>query len=83
MLSADVSANLKNKVPKAAAQKVMMTLAGELSALGERQTASLRYSEKGILTKKEYGKQVIFVYNQVRQLVCARSALSAERVRNS
>lgn len=25
-------------------------------------------AEKGILTKKEYGKQVIFVYNQVHPL---------------
>jgi hypothetical protein len=30
-LAADVSANLKNKVPKAAAQKVMQSLAGELA----------------------------------------------------
>ncbi|WWC58071.1 uncharacterized protein I303_100606 [Kwoniella dejecticola CBS 10117] len=45
--NADVSANLKNKVPKAAAVKVLATLA-----------------EKGQLSVKPYGKQLIYLYNQ-------------------
>ncbi|OCF71233.1 hypothetical protein I204_08186 [Kwoniella mangroviensis CBS 8886] len=45
--NADVSANLKNRVPKAAAVKVLATLA-----------------EKGQLTVKPYGKQLIYLYNQ-------------------
>ncbi|KAK8845437.1 hypothetical protein IAR55_006150 [Kwoniella newhampshirensis] len=45
--SADVTANLKNKVPKAAAVKVLAALA-----------------EKGQLTVKPYGKQLIYLYNQ-------------------
>ncbi|WVQ80354.1 hypothetical protein IAT38_002459 [Cryptococcus sp. DSM 104549] len=45
--SADVTANLKNKVPKTVAVKCLATLA-----------------EKGQLTVKPYGKQLIYLYNQ-------------------
>jgi len=61
--SADVAANLKGKVPKPMAQKIMLTLAGESATSISRQWAD--QSEKGTLTKKDYGKQTIFVYNQV------------------
>lgn len=66
MMAADVSANLKNKVPKAAAQKVLQALAGKLVKLCEHAfRLSANNSDRGDLTLKPYGKQSIFVYNQV------------------
>ncbi|WRT63665.1 uncharacterized protein IL334_000588 [Kwoniella shivajii] len=58
--NADVSANLKNRVPKAAAVKVLATLA-----------------ERGQLTVKPYGKQLIYLYNQSLLEVLAPKDLSA------
>jgi hypothetical protein len=62
--AADVAANLKGKVPKPMAQKIMLTLAGKSASdfPGNHQADE---PEKGTLTKKDYGKQSIFVYNQV------------------
>jgi hypothetical protein len=45
-----------------------MTLAGKLTRCAISIWRIAYQAEKGILTKKDYGKQVIFVYNQVRQL---------------
>jgi hypothetical protein len=60
---------LKNKVTKANAQKVLQSLAGKLRAgpnvrkpVDPGATSAL---DKGDLTLKMYGKQSIFVYNQV------------------
>ncbi|WVR03456.1 hypothetical protein IAU60_000447 [Kwoniella sp. DSM 27419] len=58
--NADVSANLKNRVPKAAAVKVLAALA-----------------DKGLLTVKPYGKQLIYLYNQTLLEVLAPEAMSS------
>ena len=73
--SADVAANLKNKVPKAAAQKIMLALAGELADSCPVDIADS--TEQGTLTKKDYGKQTIFVYNQVSFVPLAKLTLGS------
>lgn len=84
---ADVSANLKGKVSKPVAQKVLTDLAGETPSTLTQQSLpeyltfegirglffttsaywdlTTNEKEKGLLTVKAYGKQTIFVYNQV------------------
>lgn len=65
--SADISANLKNKVPKAAAQKVLAILAGEWQSTRDLDRSLITATDKGSLTMKTYGKQTIFVYSQVSE----------------
>ncbi|KAL7411796.1 Tat binding protein 1-interacting [Mrakia frigida] len=57
--STDISANLKQAVSKAAAQKALLSL-----------------SDKGLLTKKDYGKQTVFVYPQEAAGDSAESSLA-------
>lgn len=62
---ADVVANLKNQVPKTTAVKILATLAGRYYAV--QLVIYLRWLviwEKGQLTVKTYGKQLLYLYNQ-------------------
>jgi hypothetical protein len=77
--AADISANLKNKVTKTNAQKVLGSLAGKYNFFPEQlnNDADVRIvpdiSDKGLLTCKTYGKQSIYVYNQVSRLISCTS----------
>jgi hypothetical protein len=76
--AADISANLKNKVTKTNAQKVLGSLAGEYNSFPEQLNNDANVwimsdtSDKGLLTCKTYGKQSIYVYNQVSRLTAIK-----------
>ena len=70
---ADVAANLKGKVPKAAAQKIMLALTGLQNLILSTLIADSQ--DRGEVVKKDYGKQQVFVYNQVSHHRWARVEL--------
>lgn len=75
---ADISANLKNKVTKTNAQKVLGSLAGKYNSFPKQLNHDadhriMVYSDKGLLTCKTYGKQSIYVYNQVSRLLAIKT----------